>query len=91
MRSGGLPIWWWDQGIHLSDKLIQMMVDIVMTVIGPLYFWDINKWEVETYSIGQYILESSCGLTGLEFSETLSHERIQDGGFSPFGEISLGF
>jgi hypothetical protein len=24
--SGGLPIWWWDPGIHLSDRLIQMMM-----------------------------------------------------------------
>jgi hypothetical protein len=36
-------------------------------------------------------LEASHGLADLDFNETLSHERIQDGGFSPFGEISLGF
>jgi hypothetical protein len=36
-------------------------------------------------------LEAIHGLAGLEFSETLSHERIQDGGFSPFREINLGF
>jgi hypothetical protein len=23
--SGGLPIWWWDPGIHRSDRLLQMM------------------------------------------------------------------
>jgi hypothetical protein len=91
IRSGGLPIWWWDLGIHLSDRLIQMMVDRVVTVIGLLYFWDVSRGEVETYSIGKDRLEANHGLAGLDFSETLSHERIQDGGFSPFGEISLGF
>jgi hypothetical protein len=40
---------------------------------------------------GRTRLEASHGLADLDFSETLSHERIQDGGFSPFREISLGF
>jgi hypothetical protein len=36
--SGGLPIWWWDLGIHLSDRLIlMMMIDRAVTVIGLLY------------------------------------------------------
>jgi hypothetical protein len=25
LGSGGIPIWWWDPGIHLSDRLLQMM------------------------------------------------------------------
>jgi hypothetical protein len=33
--SGALPIWWWNLGIHLSDRLIEMMMsDIVVTTIG---------------------------------------------------------
>jgi hypothetical protein len=52
IRSGGLPIWWWDPRIHLSNGLIQMMVDKIVTLIGLLDFWDINRGEVETYSIG---------------------------------------
>ena len=34
--SDGLPIWWWDLGIHRSDRLLQMMrmIDKVMSVIG---------------------------------------------------------
>jgi hypothetical protein len=34
--SDGLPIWWWDPGIHRSDRLLQMMrvIDRVVTVIG---------------------------------------------------------
>jgi hypothetical protein len=52
IRSGGLPIWWWDLRIHLSDILIQMtMIDITMIVIGLLYFLDVGREEVETYSI----------------------------------------
>jgi hypothetical protein len=37
--------------IHLSDRLIPMiMIDIAMTMIGMLYFWDVSWGEVETYS-----------------------------------------
>jgi len=68
-----------------------MMVDKIVTMIGLLDFWDINIGEVETYSIGKDNFEGSHGLVGLEFIETLSHERIQDGGFSPFRNINLGF
>jgi hypothetical protein len=49
-------------------------------VIGLLYFWDVSREEVETYSIGQDRLEASHGFADLDFSETLSHERIHDGG-----------
>ena len=54
LGSGRLPIWWWDSGIHLSDRLLQMMmmmIDRVVTVIGLLGFWDDSRGEVETYSI----------------------------------------
>jgi hypothetical protein len=72
IRSGGLPIWWWDLRIHLSDRLIQMMVDRVVTVIGPLYFWDVSRGEVETYSIWQERLEVGRGFAGLDLTETPS-------------------
>jgi hypothetical protein len=53
IRGGGLPIWWMDPRIHLSDKLIKMMIIIirVVTMIGLLYFLDVTREEVETYSI----------------------------------------
>jgi len=38
LGSGRLPIWWWDSGIHQSDRLLQMMIDRVVTVILLLYF-----------------------------------------------------
>jgi hypothetical protein len=91
IRSGGLPIWWWDPRIHLSDRLIQMMVDRAVTVIGLLYFWDVSRGEVETYSIWQDRLEAGHGFAGLDLTETPSQGRIQDSGFSPFREFSLGF
>jgi hypothetical protein len=53
IQSGGFPIWWWDPWIHLSDRLIQMMmmIDIAMTMSGLFYFWDVSRGEVETYPI----------------------------------------
>jgi hypothetical protein len=43
--SGGLPIWWWDPGIHRSDRLLQMMrmIDKVMSVIGLCLYEDIVR------------------------------------------------
>jgi hypothetical protein len=68
-----------------------MMVNKIVTVISLLDFWDVSRGEVETYSIGQDRLGANQGLAGLNFSETLSHERIQDGVFGPLREINLGF
>jgi hypothetical protein len=50
--SNGIPIWWWDSKIHLSDIFIQMMmmINVAMTMIGLIYFWDVSIGEVETYS-----------------------------------------
>jgi hypothetical protein len=87
IQSGGLPIWWWDLRIHLSDKLIQMK----MTMIGLLYFWGVRRGEVETYSIWQDKLEDGHGFVGLDFTETPLQGRIQDNGFSPYREFNLGF
>jgi hypothetical protein len=42
--SGGTPIWWWEPRIHLSDRLIQMMMnDNAVTGISLLYFWDFER------------------------------------------------
>jgi len=50
--SNGIPIWWWDSKIHLSDIFIKMMmmINVAMTMIGLIYFWDVSIGEVETYS-----------------------------------------
>jgi hypothetical protein len=68
-----------------------MMINRAMTVIGLLYFWDVSRGEVETYSIWQDRLEVGHGFAGLDFTETPSQGRIQDSGFSPFREFNLGF
>jgi hypothetical protein len=62
-----------------------------MTVIGLLYFWDVSRGEVETYSIWQDRLEVGHGFADLDFTETPSQGRIQDSDFSPFREFNLGF
>jgi hypothetical protein len=71
--NSGLPVWWWDMGIQLSDRLIQtttMMIEISMIVSGLLYFWDVSRGEVETYSIWQDKLEVGLGLADLDFTDT---------------------
>jgi hypothetical protein len=68
-----------------------MMIDKVMIVIGLLYFWDVNRGEVKTYSIWKDRLEANHGFADLDFTETPSQGRIQDSVFSPFREFSLGF
>jgi hypothetical protein len=51
--SDGLPIWWWDPGIHRSDRLLQMMrvIDKVVTVIGLCHCGDVVRGVVEPCSI----------------------------------------
>jgi len=36
IRSDGLPIWWWDLGIHRSDRVLhmRMVTNIFEVVIG---------------------------------------------------------
>jgi hypothetical protein len=68
-----------------------VMVDRAVKVIVTLYFWNVNRGEVKNFSVRQDRLEASRGIADLDFSETLSHERIHDGGFNPFRDISLGF
>jgi hypothetical protein len=76
----------------LCDRLIQMMMsDRVVTMMGLLYFWDVRRGEVETFSIWQGRLEAGHGFAGMDFIETPSQERIQDSDFSPFWEFNLGF
>ena len=90
--SGGLPIWWWDLKIHLSDRLIHiMMIDRAMETITVIYFLDVGRGRVNTYSILQEILESNNEFAVLDFTQTPSQGRIQDDGFSPFREINLEF
>jgi hypothetical protein len=45
---------------------------IAMIVIDLLYFWDVIRGKVETYSIWKDKLEVGRGITDLEFTETLS-------------------
>ena len=54
-------------------------------------FWDVSRGEVETFSIWQGRLKVGHGFAGVDFTETPSQERIQDSGFNPFREFSLGF
>jgi hypothetical protein len=80
LGSGGIPIWWWDLSIHLSDILLQMMmmrIDIVMNVMGLLYFWYVSRGEVDTYSIWKDIIsflipkiEAGSGFANLYFTWT---------------------
>jgi hypothetical protein len=63
----------------------------VVTVIDPLYFWDVNRGEVRNYSIWKDRLEVGCGFIGLDLTERPSQGRIWDSGFSPFREFNLGF
>jgi hypothetical protein len=51
IRSGGIPIRWWDPRNHLSNRLMMMMMMIgVMVMIGLLYLWGVSRGEVETCS-----------------------------------------
>jgi hypothetical protein len=58
--SGGLPIWWWDPGIHWSDRLLQMMrmIDRVVSVIGLRLCEDIVRGVVELCPIGEVYFPS---------------------------------
>jgi hypothetical protein len=70
--SSGIPIWWWNPRIHLSDRLIQMMmmmINIAMRMSGFIYFWDLSIGKVNTYSIWQGRLEADHGFGDLEFTE----------------------
>jgi hypothetical protein len=91
--SGGLLIWWWDLEIHLSERLIQMMMMIekVVTMIGLLYFWDVSRGNVKSYYIWKDRLKVDHGFTYLDFTKTPSQGRILDSGFTPFREFNLGF
>jgi hypothetical protein len=46
-------IWWWDSGIHRSDKMLQMMrmIDMIMSMIGMHHYGDVVRGVVEIYSI----------------------------------------
>jgi hypothetical protein len=92
--SGGIPIWWWDPRIYLSDRLIQMrmmmMINRAVVVIGLFYFWGVSRRETETYSIWQDKLKTGHGSTGLDFTETHSQGRTRGSSFSPFKEFILG-
>jgi hypothetical protein len=51
--GGGLPTWWWDPGIHQSDKLLQMMRMIVnvVSMIGLFHCGGVVRGVVELCSI----------------------------------------
>jgi len=53
LGSDGLPVWWWDPGIHRSDRLLQMMrvIDRVVLVIGLRHCGDVVRGDVEPCSI----------------------------------------
>jgi hypothetical protein len=57
-------------GIHLSDRLIHMTFDRVVTMISLLYFWDVSRGEVKTYSVLTERLEVGRGFAGLDLIET---------------------
>jgi hypothetical protein len=69
---------------------MMMMIDTVVTVIGLLYFWDVSRGEVETYSIWwdrlSFLIpriEVGSGFADLDFTETPLQGMIQDSGSSP--------
>jgi len=47
-----------------------MMSEKVVTMIGLLYFWDIKRGEVETFSICPEKLKENNDFTNLYFTET---------------------
>jgi hypothetical protein len=78
--------------------MMMMIIDRVVTMIGLLDFWDNSRGEVETYSIWQDRssfsipkIEAGSGFAELDFTETPFQGMIQDNGFSPFSDFSLGF
>ena len=46
----GLIIWRWHPSIHTSGGLLHIVevIDIIISVIGLLYFWDDIRGEVRT-------------------------------------------
>jgi hypothetical protein len=68
-----------------------MMINRAMTMIGLLYFWDVNRGEVENYFIWKERLEEGHVFLDLYFIETPFSRRIHDGGLNPSWYIRLGF
>jgi hypothetical protein len=71
--NNGLPIWWWDPGIHWSDRLFQMMwvINKVVVRIGMLRCRDVMRGFAKNFSIWRGIfsltipdIESVRGLVG---------------------------
>jgi hypothetical protein len=87
--SDGLPIWWWDPGIHQSDRLLQtmMMTDRAEAVIDLHHCGDVVRGVVEFFSIwrGRFSLtipriEYRHGLVGFDFTEMPRLSMIHDSG-----------
>jgi hypothetical protein len=73
--SIGLPIWWWDLGIHQNDIFLQMIITVV-TMIFLHHCGDIVRGVVDPCSICQGIfsltiprIDSVYGLVGFNINE----------------------
>jgi hypothetical protein len=54
-----------------------MMIDKDVTMINMLYFLDVSRGEVKTFSIWQDRLKANHGFVELYFTKTPSQGRIQ--------------
>jgi len=99
LGSDGFPMLWWDPRIHLSDRLLQMvmMIDRFVTVIVLLYVLFVDSGEVETYFIWQDRLpflipriQDGSGFAYLGFIDTPLQRTIQDSGFSLLWDYHFG-
>jgi hypothetical protein len=97
--NGGLLIWMWDPGIHLIDRLLQILIMInrVVTVIGLFQFWNVMR-DVETHSIWRNKfslsilprIESSNGFANFDFTEMPLQDMIHGSMFISFRHFNLG-
>jgi hypothetical protein len=71
--------------------MIMIMIDRFVTMIGLLYFWDVSRGKVNTYSIWKYRFKANYRFADLDFTKIPSQGRILDSGFSPFREFKSGF
>jgi hypothetical protein len=83
--SDGLPIWWWDHGIHRSDRLLHrmLMIDRVISTIGMRLCDNIVRGFVELCRVWEGIfflaipmIDSIHGLVDFDFTEMIWQDMI---------------
>jgi hypothetical protein len=98
--SGVIPNWLWDPGIHLTGRLlwIVVMTRRAMTVFGLLYFSNASRGGVETYLIWKdkfslliSRIETDSGFADLGFTEIPLQVNILDSEFSSYRSFIVEF